>query len=82
LKSLSGYTNWDDYGPAVYTGGAALLCEIRRQVGDEKFYSIMQKYYEEYAFKNATTEDFLSVCEEVSGKQFDELFTKRLGSLN
>ncbi|HWQ29378.1 MAG TPA: M1 family metallopeptidase [Negativicutes bacterium] len=82
LKSLSSYTNWDDYGPAVYTGGAALLCEIRREVGDEKFYKILQEYYEKYAFKNATTEDFLSVCEEVSGKQFDDLFTKRLGSLN
>ncbi|HYF75088.1 MAG TPA: M1 family metallopeptidase, partial [Candidatus Nitrosocosmicus sp.] len=80
LKSLSKYANWDDYGPAVYTGGAVLLNEIRRQVGDKDFFEIMQTYYKEYTFKVATTEDFLRVCEEVSGKEFDDIFTKYLSS--
>jgi aminopeptidase N len=80
LKPLDRYANWDDYGPAVYTGGAALLNEIRRQVGDENFYKIMQTYYKEYSFKIATTEDFLKVCEQVSGKEFDDLFNMRLSS--
>lgn len=80
LKSLDGYVNWDDYGPAVYTGGAVLLNEIRRQVGDKTFFSIMQSYYSKYSFKNATTANFLEVCEEVSGKEFDELFNKHLSS--
>ena len=81
LKPLSRYTNWNDYGPAVYTGGAALLNEIRRQVGDQDFFKILQTYYKEYSFKNATTEDFLRVCEQVSGKEFDELFDKHLSSV-
>ena len=80
LKSLDRYANWDDYGPAVYTGGAALLSEIRNQVGDETFFGIIQTYYKEYSFKNATTEDFLRVCEQVSGKEFDDLFNKHLSS--
>jgi aminopeptidase N len=80
LKSLDSYVNWDDYGPAVYTGGAVLLSEIRRQVGDKTFFKILQSYYQEYSFKNATTEDFLAVCEEVSGKDFDELFDNHLSS--
>ncbi|MHB1393901.1 MAG: M1 family metallopeptidase [Clostridia bacterium] len=80
LKPLDRYANWGDYGPAVYTGGAALLSEIRRQVGDEVFFGIMQTYYKEYSFKNATTEDFLRVCEQVSGKEFDDLFNKHLSS--
>jgi hypothetical protein len=78
LKPLSRYVNWDDYGPAVYTGGAVLLNEIRKQVGDQVFYQILQTYYKEYSFKNATTEDFLSVCEKVSSKEFDSLFEKHL----
>jgi len=80
LKPLSRYNNWDDYGPAVYTGGALLLSEIRKQVGNEAFFGILQKYYSEYSFKNATTGDFLEVCEQVSGKEFDDLFIKHLGS--
>jgi hypothetical protein len=80
LKPLSKYTNWDDYGPAVYTGGAVLLNEIRRQVGDEDFFRILQTYYKEYAFKNATTGDFLKVCEQISDKEFDDIFNKHLSS--
>lgn len=80
LKPLSRYTDWSDYGPAVYTGGAVLLNEIRRQVGDQDFFRILQTYYSEYSFKNATTEDFLKVCEQVSGKDFDALFSEHLSS--
>jgi len=81
LKPLSGYENWNDYGPAVYTGGAVLLNEIRSQVGDEVFFRILQTYYDEYSFKNATTEDFLRVCEQVSNREFDDLFQKLLSSV-
>jgi len=81
LKPLSRYTNWDDYGSAVYTGGAVLLSEIRKQVGDKDFFKIMQTYYTEYSFKNATTGDFLRVCEQVSGKEFDDTFNKYLSSV-
>lgn len=80
LKPLSGYENWDDYGPAVYTGGAMLLNEIRKQVGDQTFFKIMQTYYDEYSFKIASTEDFLRICEEVSSTEFDELFQEHLSS--
>lgn len=79
LKPLDRYENWNDYGPAVYTGGAALLVEIRKQVGDKAFFEIIQKYYGDYSFKNATTGDFLQVCEAVSGMDFDELFDRHLG---
>jgi len=81
LKPLSRYANWNDYGSAVYTGGAMLLNEIRRQVGDKDFFKIMQTYYREYAFKNATTGDFLMVCEQVSGKEFDDTFNEYLSSV-
>lgn len=81
LKPLSRYANWDDYGPAVYTGGAVLLNEIRRQVGEQDFFKIMQTYYAEYSFKNATTGDFLRVCEQVSGREFDDMFDKYLSSV-
>ena len=81
LKPLSRYENWDDYGPAVYTGGAMLLNEIRKQVGDQTFFIILQAYYDEYSFKIATTEDFLRICEEAGNTEFDDLFHKHLGSV-
>jgi len=81
LKPLSRYENWDDYGPAVYTGGAMLLNEIRKQVGDQTFFIILQTYYDEYSFKIATTGDFLRICENVGNTEFDDLFHKHLSSV-
>ena len=81
LKPLSRYENWDDYGPAVYTGGAVLLNEIRKQVGDQTFFIILQTYYDEYSFKIATTEDFLRICENVGNAEFDDLFHMHLSSV-
>ncbi|HPA54665.1 MAG TPA: M1 family aminopeptidase, partial [Bacillota bacterium] len=81
LKPLSRYENWNDYGPAVYTGGAMLLNEIRKQVGDQTFFIILQTYYDEYSFKIAATEDFLRICENVGNTEFDDLFHKHLSSV-
>lgn len=79
VKPVSAYKNWDDYGPAVYNMGATLLIELRKSVGDDVFWKIMQTYFKEYEFKIATTEDFKQVCAEVSGKNMDSLFKKYLG---
>ena len=79
VKPLSSYKNWDDYGPAVYSVGATLLIELRKFVGDDAFWKIMQTYFREYQFKIATTENFKQVAAKVSGKNMDELFKKYLG---
>lgn len=77
-RPLSEYRNWEDYGPAVYNGGAVLLNELRKQVGNEVFFNILKTYYNEYAFKIATTEDFINVCEKIGNNEFDSFFDKHL----
>ncbi len=78
LKPLSGFRNWDDYGPAVYNGGAMVLEELRKQVGDDVFYRILQAYYDQYRFKIATTEDFIRISETVSSTELDPVFDRYL----
>lgn len=78
LRSLKQFKNWDDYGPAVYNGGAITLDQLRKAVGDEVFFKILQTYYSQYKFKIATTQDFIDVSEKVSGKDLDPLFDKYL----
>lgn len=74
VRGLEDFRNWDDYGPTVYTRGAVVLNELRNKFGDEKFFEIMQKYFMEYEFKIATSEDFINVSEKVTGQQLDEFF--------
>lgn len=78
VKSLSDFKNWDDYGPTVYTRGAVTLNELRKKVGDEKFFQIMQEYYKNFQFKIATTKDFIEVSEKVSGQNLDDFFDQWL----
>lgn len=59
-----------------YTGlllkGAMFLHEIEKDLGKNKFYNILNTYYEKYKFSIATTRDFIDVCEELSGRKYEE----------
>lgn len=79
LKSLKDFKSWGDYGPAVYDAGALVLCELRSKLGDKIFFEVLQKYYKDYCFKIATSEDFIDECEKISGKNLNIEFQKWLG---
>lgn len=76
VKPLDEFSGWDDYGLLVYTKGAMFLGEIKKEFGEEVLYDILNKYYNRYKFHIAKTEDFLKVCEEVTGVSFKELAGK------
>ncbi|MBN1295863.1 M1 family metallopeptidase [bacterium] len=60
----------------VYTKGAFVLHMLRRIVGDEVFWSILQAYYQDqrFAYANASTEQFMEICETVSGQELTWFF--------
>lgn len=51
------------WGDIVYAKGACVLHMLRWVMGDSSFFSAMRDYGQQYAFGNATTSDFQSVCE-------------------
>jgi aminopeptidase N len=71
------------FSSLVYNKGAWVLHMLRREVGDSKFFIILKKYFEEFKYKNASTNDFKNVCESISGKSlakfFDEWVYKGVG---
>lgn len=58
----------DLFNGGVYVRGGLALHALRLEVGDEVFFDILKTYAERYKYGNATTEDFLAVINEVSGK--------------
>ena len=64
----------DLFNGGVYLRGGLTLHALRVTVGDDAFFDILRTYHERHKFGNATTEDFIAVAEEVSGKQLDDLF--------
>ncbi len=51
---------------------------LRRTVGDEDFYEILRAYIGRYRGANATTEDFISLSESISGQDLDSFFDRWL----
>ncbi len=82
LKPLDEFDDWNDYGSLAYSRGAMFINSIKKDFGEDVLYDILNKYYEEYKFLNATTDDFLKVCEEVTGESFKERKEKWLHGEN
>jgi aminopeptidase N len=60
----------------VYNKGAWVLHLLRRAAGDGAFWQILSSYYRAYAYTNAATADFQSVCEAVTGQDLDWFFNQ------
>ncbi|MFA5405137.1 MAG: M1 family metallopeptidase, partial [Ignavibacteria bacterium] len=62
------------FNSTVYQKGAWCLHMLRGSLGDSTFFDIMRKYYDTYKYKNASTKDFKSLCEKLSGKDLTDFF--------
>ena len=49
----------DEYSYYVYQGGSYFLFELEQAMGEEKFFSMIQRYYKKYKFNEVKTNDFI-----------------------
>ncbi len=66
---------FDDRG-AIYTKGAWVLHMLRHVLGDDKFFPSLREYARRFAFSNASTGDFQSVCEEFYNGSLEWFFSQ------
>ena len=62
------------FGFEVYEGGAVVLHALRLTVGDDLFFSILQRWVTDYAGTSRTTEDFTALAGKVSGRDLTPFF--------
>ena len=60
--------------PNSYQKGSWVLHMLRRKLGDDVFWAGIRTYYQRYKLRNALTEDFREVMEEVSGQDLKAFF--------
>jgi len=77
-KPLSEFKYIEEYKASVQDKGALLLYSLRQELGDDIFKEILRQYYSKYKFKNASTKDFISICQSISGKNLESFFSKWL----
>ncbi|GMQ84515.1 MAG: M1 family metallopeptidase [Acidimicrobiia bacterium] len=66
------------FNGGVYQLGGLLLVDLRDEIGDDAFFTLLRTYAAEFADGNATTEDFIALAEDISGQDLDEFFQVRL----
>lgn len=62
------------FGTLQYRKGAWVLHMLRHMVGDATFFGILAEYRNQFAYRTARTEDFIAVCEQVSGRSLQAFF--------
>ena len=60
----------------VYNKGAGVLHMLRRLVGDEVFFNGIRRFYDDWKFRKAGTDDLRAVFEEESGRSLDRFFER------
>lgn len=64
----------DLFNQSVYTRGGMTLHALRRQIGDQRFFTLIREWTTTHKYGHATTDEFIAMAERVSGQQLDGLF--------
>ncbi len=62
------------FNGGVYVGGATVLHHLRVELGDGPFFALLKAYASEFAYGNASTEDFIDMAERFAARQLDDFF--------
>lgn len=62
-RNLSEYNTEPEYVYMAYVKGVLLFDSLRENVGEEKFFTVLKKYFKDFKYKNATPEDLIGVFE-------------------
>ncbi|HEY0738909.1 MAG TPA: M1 family metallopeptidase [Herpetosiphonaceae bacterium] len=68
--------NDEQYGSVVYGKGALMYDVLRQELGDEKFFEFLRRYYQEQQFDRADSGEWLQTLSQVAGKDMQPFYDK------
>ena len=63
------------YGIGAYSKGSVFLTQLGYIIGEDNLKKTLKKYYDDWAFKHPTPNDFIRIAEKVSGLELDWYLT-------
>ena len=63
------------YGISAYSKGAVFLAQLEYVIGEDNLNKTLKRYFNDWAFKHPTPNDFIRVAEKVSGLELDWYLT-------
>jgi aminopeptidase N len=73
-RSTADPTVGDLFGFNSYEGGAVVLYALRRTIGDDDFFRVLQTWVTDYHGMSCTSGGFVALAEQISGKDLTEFF--------
>lgn len=73
-QPVKGYADDAAYVAVIYGRAPLFFAALRTELGDEKFFSLLQEYYRQNAFGRATTTSFKQLAEKVAGRSLTDFF--------
>jgi aminopeptidase N len=58
----------------IYNRGAMTLEALRERIGDQRFFTVMRRWYAEHRYGNVSTPQFIALTEQVSGQDLGAFF--------
>lgn len=65
--------NEEMFSRTVYVRGAWTLHALRLEIGDEVFFELLRTYYQRFADSHVTTDEFIALANQVSGRDVSPL---------
>jgi hypothetical protein len=77
--------SWKFYDSTSYTGNVygkagLILSTVENYLGEEKMGEVMRAYFQRFAFRHPTSQDFVSTVRDVAGPQMDRFLQQALYS--
>jgi aminopeptidase N len=70
------YDPSDLFSPTIYSKGAWVVHMLRWELGDSLFFNVLREYFQQYKYKTASTKDFQTLVETLSGKSLSWFFNQ------
>ena len=70
------------YGISTYSKGALVLAQLRYIIGEENLWKTLKKYFNDWAFKHPTPNDFIRCAEKISELELEWFLTDWTQTIN
>lgn len=79
---VDAFKSVSEYAMTIYNGGSLELHRLRIKVGDERFFNVLRRYYQENMFRNAKTADFRSSLGYIVGNDESTEFFNKISTVS
>jgi len=77
-RAVNEFDTEPEYIHSIYTQGVIMYDSLRELIGEKRFYTCCKKYFNKFAYKNASGADLINCFSRASGRNLESFFKSYL----